>query len=66
MTFGGVEGNPAHGDGDPLFLVPRGQSDLEFFGRHDRVVKKHLVKVTQPKKQQGGRMIFLDRGILPH
>ena len=56
----------AHGNRDTLFLVARGEGDFKFLRRKDSVVKKHLVEVAQAEKEQGGRVLFLDRRVLPH
>ena len=58
--------HPAHRHRLPLFLVPRGQSDLQNLRRHHRVIVEKLVEIPQAEKQQGRRMLLLHRMILLH
>ena len=66
VSFGGVMGYAAHGNGDTFFLVAGGERDLQFARGQDRVVKEKLVEIPQAEEQQGAGMLFLDGGILPH
>ena len=66
VALGRVVGHAAHGNGDALFLVARGQRDLQLARRDDGVLEKQLVEVAQAKKQQRVGMLFLDGSVLPH
>ncbi len=50
VAFGGVVGNPAHGNGDTFFFVTGGKCDLQFFRGYDGIVEKKLVEISQAKK----------------
>ncbi len=66
IALGGVVGNAAHGNGNAFFLVAGGERNLQLTRRHYRVVEKQLVKISHAKEQQRARVLFLDRGVLPH
>ena len=66
IGVGTVVGNPAHGDGGPLFLVARGQGDLQLAGGHHGIVEEHLVEVAQPEEQNGAGNRLLDLMVLGH
>ena len=66
VSLGGVVGNSAHGDGNAIDLLARGEGDLELAGGGDRVIEEELVEVADAEKQQRGGMLFLDGGVLPH
>ncbi len=66
IAFGGVVGHSAHGDGDAVHLLARGERDLEFAGGGDSVIEEELVEIPDAKKQQRGGVLFLDGGVLPH
>ena len=59
-------GNSAHGDGDAIHLLARGEGDLELAGGGDRVIEEELVEVADAEEQQRGGVLFLDGGVLPH
>src|SRR5207244_9863956 len=59
-------GHAAHGHSNAFLLVARSQGDLEFPRRHQRVVEKKLVEITQAEEKQRAGMVLLDGGILPH
>ena len=61
-----VEGHAAHGRALRLAAVPPGEGELQLFGREDRVVVEHLVKVAQPEKQNLVLVLLLDLKILGH
>ena len=66
VAFGGVIGHATHGDGDPFFLIARGQRDLKFARRDDGVLEEEFVEVPKPKKEQCVGMVLLDGSVLPH
>ncbi len=66
VVFRRVIGHAAHGNGDALFLVARGQRDLQLARGDHRVLEEELVEVAQAEEQQRVGMLFLDRGVLPH
>ena len=59
---GGMERDATHGNG-----TPSGEGDIEQLRPGQRILKKHFVKISQPKKQQGilGQLAF-DAAILRH
>ena len=61
-----VKRHAAHGR--PLFqpAVPSGQGQIQFPGSDFRIVKKHFVEVSQPKKQQGPGVFLLELEVLFH
>ena len=66
----GVIGDPAHGDllleALVLVLIPGGQGQVQLLGRLPGVVAEHLVKISQPEKQDGVLILFLNLQILLH
>ena len=66
IALGGVVGNSAHGDGDAIHLLSRGERDLQFAGGGDGVIEEELVEVPDAEEQQRGGVLFLDGGVLPH
>src|SRR5271157_3234571 len=66
VVLGRVIWDAAHGHGDALFLVARGQRDLQLARGDDRVLEEQLVEVAQAKEDERVGMFFLDRGVLPH
>lgn len=70
IGVGGVIGDPAHGDllleALVLVLIPGGQGQVQLLGRLPGVVAEHLVKISQPEKQDGVLILFLDLQILLH
>ena len=52
VAFGGVVGHAAHGNGRALFLVARGERDLQFARGHHGVFEEQLVEIAQPEHQQ--------------
>ena len=59
-------GNSAHGQGDAIDLLARGEGDLELARGGDGVIEKELIKVADAEEEQRGGMLFLDGGVLPH
>ena len=59
VGFSGVVGNSAHGQGDAIDLLARGEGDLQLAGGGDGVFEKKLVKVADAEKEQRGGMLFL-------
>ena len=55
VTFGGVVGHAAHGDGRAFFLVARGEGDFELARGDDGVFEEQLVEIAQAEKQEGVR-----------
>src|SRR2546430_3967117 len=55
----------AHGNRIAALFMSCGQSDLQFARADDRVIKKQLVKIAQPKEQQRTRMLRFQLLILP-
>ena len=51
VALGGVIGHAAHGNGDALFLIARGQRDLQFARRDDGVLEEEFVEVTQAERR---------------
>ena len=68
VGVGGVVGHPAHGGALILRLapVPAGQGQLQLPGRQLGVLVEHLVKITQPEKQNAVRVQLLYAEILLH
>ena len=66
IAFGGVVGHSAHGNGNAFFLVAGGKRYLQLARGYDRVVEEKLVEIAHAKKQQRARVLFLNRGVLPH
>ncbi len=66
VALGGVVGNSAHGEGDAIYLLARGEGDLELARGGDGVIEEELVKIAHAEEQQRGGMLFLDGGVLPH
>ena len=66
VVVGRVIRHAAHGDGRALFLVARGQRDLQLARGDHGVLEEELVEVAQAKEQKRAGMLFLDRGVLPH
>ncbi len=64
VTFGGVPGNTAHGDG--TFPVACGQRDLKLTGGGLCVVEKKFIKVAHAEEEQGVRMLTFCGPILAH
>ena len=66
----GVIGDAAHGDllleALVLVLIPGGQDQVQLLGRLPGVVAEHLVKISQPEKQDGVLILFLNLQILLH
>ena len=56
----------AHRDGGALFLIARGERDLEFARGNHRVLEEQLVEIAQPEHQQRVRDLLLDAVVLPH
>jgi hypothetical protein len=61
-----VVGYAAHRHGHALFLVARGERDLQFPGRDFRILEEELIEVAQAEKEKRLRMFLFDGGILPH
>ena len=61
-----MERDSAHGG--PFFhaAVFSGQCDLQFPGSRQCIVKEHLIKISQPVKQNAVLILFFDRHILFH
>ncbi len=66
VALGGMVGNSAHGQGDAIDLLARGEGDLQLARGGDGVLEEELVKVAHAEEQQRGGMLFLDCGVLPH
>ena len=66
IGVGGVGRDAAHGNLRALFLIARGQGNLQFARAHNGVFKKHLVEVAKTEENQSVGMLFLDGGVLPH
>ncbi len=66
VAFRRMVGHPAHGNRNALFLVTRGQRNLQLARRQNCVVQEKLIEVAQPEEKQSAGMLFLDGGILPH
>ena len=70
IPLGGVIRHAAHRDallvGLALVLVPGGQGQVQLLRRRPGVRPEHLVKITQPEKQQGVGVLLLLLHILPH
>ena len=66
VAFGRVIGHTAHGHGHALFLVARGQCDLQFTRGHLCIVEEKFVEIAQTKEKQRAGMFLLDGGVLPH
>ena len=66
VAFGGMKRHAAHGDGGALFLVARGERDLEFARGHHGIFEEQLVKIAEAEHQQGIGDLLLDAVILPH
>ena len=59
--------HPTHGDLFVAFSVRAGgQHDVQFTRRHCRIVKKHLVEVTETVEQQFLFVLFLNLPVLLH
>ena len=70
IGVGGVVRDAAHGDllleGLVLVLIPCGKGQIQLTGRLPGVVPEHLVKIPQPKEQDGVLVLLLDFHILAH
>ena len=70
VRFAGVVRDAAHGDlllgGLFGVLVPGGQRQIQLFGSKLRIIGKHFVKVAQPEKQNGIRVVLFDLQVLLH
>ena len=66
VHIGGMERNTAHGSALLLTAVAPGQGQFQFARGSDRIVKKHLIKVPQPVKQQVVLILVLDFHVLLH
>ena len=66
IAVGRMVGHTAHGR--PLFqaAVSSGQGQLQLFGCLFGIVKKHLVKIAEPVKNQSVRILFFHFKILLH
>src|SRR5437763_17143545 len=58
-------GHATHWDRVALLFMSRRQSDLQFARSNHCIIKKQLIKIAQPEKQQGTRMLSLQFLILP-
>ena len=66
VTFGGMVGHAAHGDGGALFLVARGEGDFKLARGYHGVFEEQLVEIAQPEHQQGVGNLLFDAVVLPH
>ena len=68
IALGGVVGHAAHGH--PILLrlvpVPGGEGQAQLLGADLGVLVEHLVKVTQPEKEQAVRILLLHLQVLAH
>ena len=66
IAAGGVVGNAAHGRAFAQAAAFARQHQLQLLGDQLSVLKKHLVKIAQPEKQDAVLMLLLDIQILLH
>ena len=66
ISAGGVVGNAAHGRTFAQAATFARQHQFQLFGHQLGVLKKHLVKIAQPEKQDTVLMLLLDVQILLH
>ena len=66
VAFGRVIGHAAHRDGGALFLVARGERDLELARGGDGVLEEQLVEIAQAEHEQRVGHLLLDAVVLPH
>ena len=59
-------GHAAHRNRFAFVKTALGQRNVQRFGRSDGVVKKHLVEIAHPVKQQRAGVLRLDLQILRH
>ena len=64
VALDGVVRDAGHRDAHPLGHRARGQNEVEFAGGGPGVLVKSLVKVAQPKENDGVRVLGLDLEIL--
>ena len=61
-----MKGNAAHRSTFFQTTGLAGQSDLQFFGGHKRIVKKHLIEITQTIEQDAVAVFLFCLHILLH
>ena len=66
IPFGGVMGHATHRNVLIIMLTTFGQRDIQRFCRGDGIIKKHLVKIAHPVKQDRIGMRCLNLQILRH
>ena len=58
--------NTTHENWVGLVFISRGERYLQNLGCYFRILVKHFIEVTHPKKQDGVGMVFFDPLILLH
>ena len=66
VSFGGMKGDAAHGNGLAALAIARGESNLQFLRGHQGVFVEEFVEIAQTKQEQRVGIALLDRLILPH
>ena len=66
IPFGGMDGDTAHGNVFAHVFAAFGERDVERLCGSDRIVKKQLIEIAHPIKQQRALVLGFDLQILRH